>query len=184
MNILPFSVVAVIAALTVFLCLVLVLKYAVGSDFVRTRAVMSLFFWFVVVTLTISFWDYKFDTLPYVVPAGFLGMLVGHVVGVQEARRKLAMQGLNYYMEHFAHVHFKDLEHLNWWALINFYSVAGALVLINFVGLSNVIFGGSRLGAIITSAVGAFLLGTIFPYLAHLWTIKTAHHTKRITSVR
>ncbi len=171
MNELPLSVIVVLAVLTLFLSYTLVLKYAVQNRFVRTRLVMTSFFCFIVVTLTVSFWQYTLATLPFTIPATLGGIVVGYVVGVREAERKLAMQGLNYYMEHFAHVHLDDVAEFNWWSLINFYSVMGGLLLINLVGLSNVIFGGAEKWAILTSVVGAFLLGTIVPYLIHLWSI-------------
>ncbi|MBX4192020.1 hypothetical protein KW798_00855 [Candidatus Parcubacteria bacterium] len=182
MEALPLSIIATIAILTLFLCLLLVLKYAITSNFIRARLIMTAFFWFIVATLTLSFGQYFFATLPYAVPAGFLGMIVGYFIGVREAEQRLMMEGLEHYMEHFAHIHSEDLKHLTWWSVVNFYSVAGALVLINFVGFTNVIMGGSERGAIITSAVGAFLLGTIFPYLAHLWSINTRHHPKSTTN--
>lgn len=182
MEKLPLSIIAGIAILTLFLSLLLVLKYAVTSNFVRTRIVMSAFFWFIVATLTLAFWPYFLATLPFAVPAGFLGMAIGYFVAVREAKEKLRTQGIEYYMEHFAHIHLKDITGFSWWSVVNFYTVAGALVLINFVGFSNVILGGSKMGAIVTSALGAFLLGTIFPYLAHLWTIKTTTHRSKTTS--
>ena len=74
-------------------------------------------------------------------------------------------------MEHFAHIHLGDIAQLQWWALINFYTVMAALLLINLVGLSTVIFEGRESWALATCAVGAFLLGSIAPYLAHLWSL-------------
>ena len=91
------------------------------------------------------------------------------------------LQGIEEYMEHFAHIHFHDIKSLTWWSFINFYSVMGALLLINLVGLSNVIFEGAELWAITTSIFGAFLIGTIVPYLAHLWSIKARHQSSSTT---
>lgn len=171
MTQLPGSIILVVAVLTVFLCLLTVLKYAVANNFLRTRLIMSAFFVFIVTTLTLSFWQYTEATLPYTIPAVIVGIVGGYFIGVREAEAKLGRQGLAYYTEHFSHVHMTDFAGFNWWAIVNFYSVMSGLILINLVGLSNVIFGGSERWAIITSAVGAFLLGTIFPYLLHLWTI-------------
>jgi small-conductance mechanosensitive channel len=168
---LPISVPVVIAALTIFLSVATALGYAVRSYFVRTRLIMTLFFFFIVTTLSVSFWNYAMATLPFSAPAALLGALVGHIVGVQTEREKLAMQGLEHYMEHFAHVHMYDIKSLTWWSFINFYSIMGGLLLINLVGLSNVIFRGAENWAIATSTVGAFLIGTIIPYLLHLWSI-------------
>jgi hypothetical protein len=172
MSSLPVSIIFVIAVLTLFLSLTVGLKYAIENDFVRIRLVMTLFFCFIVFTLTISFWDHWLMTLPYTIPSGFVGVVIGYVLGVQTERRKLSMEGIAHYMEHFAHIHFGDIHSLTWWSFINFYSVMGALLLINMVGLSNVIFKGTELWAVATSVFGAFLIGTIIPYLYHLWTIR------------
>jgi hypothetical protein len=173
MDQLPGTITVTIALLTVLLVFITALKYAVPDDFARTRAIMTSFFFFIIATLTISFWRYAMATLPFTIPAFFIGSVVGYIVGVRAAEKKLTAQGLAHYMEHFAHVHARDLRKLNWWSVINFYSIMGALVLINFVGLSTVIFRQSQDLAILTSAVGAFLLGTIAPYLLHLWSIRT-----------
>jgi hypothetical protein len=173
MDQLPGTITVTIALLTVFLVFITALKYAVPNDFARTRAIMTSFFFFIVATLTISFRQYAMATLPFAIPAFFVGSVIGYAIGVRAAEKKLSAQGVAHYMEHFAHVHVGDLQKLNWWSVINFYSVMGALVLINFVGLSTVIFRQSEDLAILTSAVGAFLLGTIAPYLLHLWSIRT-----------
>jgi hypothetical protein len=171
-----------IIGLTVFLIYVTALKYVIGSPFVRTRLIMTSFFVFIVVTLTISFWQYALVSLKFTVPTALVGMLVGYVVGVREAERKLMAQGIEHYLEHFAHVHIMDLQKLHWWSLINFYSIMGGLLLINLVGLSTVIFKGRESWAIATCAVGAFLLGSIVPYLVHLWSIKHKQKNKSTTS--
>ena len=172
MTSLPPSIIIAIATLTLFLSLTIVLRYAIADNFARTRLLMTAFFVFLVFTITISFWEHAFATLPYTIPSGFVGVVIGYVLGVQTERQKLMMQGLEEYMEHFAHIHLRDFFDLNWWSFINFYSVMGALLLINFVGLSNVIFEGTELWAVATSVFGAFLIGTIIPYLVHLWTIR------------
>lgn len=171
------SVIMVIAVATVFLTFAVGLTYGIESNFVRTRLIMTGFFIYIVFTLTASFWQFAMATLPYTIPASLIGMIFGHFIGVRAANEKLKMQGVEYYMEHFAHVHIHEIKALNWWALINYYSVMGVLVLINLVGLSNVIFQGAKLWAIITSTVGALLIGSTLPYLVHLWSIKK---TKRM----
>lgn len=168
---LPNSITITIVLLTAFLSFITAIKYGVEDDFVRTRFIMTAFFFFIVATLTVSFWHYTFDTLPYTVPAWGLGALIGYILGVRTEQQKLRDQGLAYYTEHFAHIHMQDIEKLNWWAVINFYSVISALIMINLVGLSTVIFKQAESWAIITSVVGAFLLGTIAPYLVHLWSL-------------
>ena len=168
---LPNSVTVTVAVLTVFLVFITALKYAVADEFVRTRLMMTAFFFFIVATLSVSFWQYALNTLPYTIPACFLGAILGYALGVRTEQYKLSTEGLTYYMQHFAHVHFKDMETFTWWSYINFYSVMSALVLINLVGLSNVIFHQAEDWAIATSVVGAFLLGTIAPYLTHLWSL-------------
>jgi hypothetical protein len=144
---------------------------------------MTFFFVFIVLTLSVSFWGLTLATLPYTIPAFGVGALMGYVLGVRTERQKLAMQGLGYYMEHFAHVHLHDFQSLTWWSFVNFYSVMGGLFLINLVGLSNVIFDGVEFFAIATSVFGAFLIGTIVPYLAHLWSIRVSDQESKITSV-
>jgi hypothetical protein len=177
-----YAITAAIAVLTVFLVVSNALRYAGLSNFARTRLSMTLFFWFIVATLTIAFGDFALATLPYTIPAFCGGVIVGYLFGVREAEQKLRAQGLAHYMEHFAHIHATDFKKLSWWSFVNFYSVAGALFLINLVGLSRVIFETAPYTVVRTSAVGAFLLGTIFPYLAHLWSIKTPHQAKSTTS--
>ncbi len=182
MQQLPLSITLVMALLTGFLCLAAGLKYSIPNNFVRTRLVMTAFFFFIVATLSISFWQYRIDSLPYTVPAALLGVLLGYLLGVRTEQQKLRARGIEHYVEHFAHVHLYDITAFNWWSVINFYTVMGGLLLINLVGLSTVIFGGDAQSAIRTSMVGAFLLGTIVPYLIHLWSIKAPHHAKRTTN--
>ena len=50
---LPPSIIITIAVLTVFLSLVVVLKYAIEDNFSRTRLMMTAFFFFIVTTLTV-----------------------------------------------------------------------------------------------------------------------------------
>ena len=182
MEQLPSSIIIVIAVLTVFLVFITALKYAVADNFTRTRLVMTAFFCFIVTTLTISYWEFFFATLPYTVPAGLAGMLVGYVVGVRTAEKKLSAQGIKHYVEHFAHIHIHEVQALTWWSFINFYSVMGALLLINLVGLTTVLLHNLEPMALATSAFGAFLIGSIIPYLIHLWRIKAPQKTTSTTS--
>ena len=157
---LPVSIIITVALLTVFLSVLTALKYVVRSNFVRTRAIMTLFFFFIVATLTVSYSEFFFLTLPYTIPAGLVGAVVGYLVGVRAAKKKLNTQGLAHYMENFDHIHIHEIKGLNWWSLINFYTVMGALLLINLVGLTTVIFHNTKPLTLMTSAVGAFLIGT------------------------
>lgn len=175
------TIVAAIAVLTVFLVFLSALSYAIQDAFIRMRLIMTLFFCFIVVTLTLSFWQYALLSLRFTIPAALFGVLVGYFVGVKEAEEKLMVQGLSHYMEHFAHIHVADIQHFQWWSLINFYSIAGALLLINLVGLSTVIFRGAQSWAMVTCVFGAFLLGTIVPYLVHLWSINPAQKSSSTT---
>lgn len=169
---LPASITAVVATLAVFLFFTGAIQYGVPDNFYRARLLMTAFFCFIVFTLTVSFFPYAFDTLPYAAPAAIIGMSLGYWLGVKTEQQKRDAQGLEHYLRHFGHIHTRDLKSLTWWSIINFYSVGGGLILVNFVGLSNVIFHGAVGWAIATSAVGAFLLGTIFPYLVYLWTLR------------
>ncbi|HEY4501714.1 MAG TPA: hypothetical protein VJJ20_01430 [Candidatus Paceibacterota bacterium] len=171
---LPSSITLVIALLALFLSYLVVLKYNVRNNFARTRLGMTSFFFFIVATLSLSFWRYTLDTLPFAVPAFLVGCALGYLIGVRGAEERLKKEGQAHYREHFAHIHVRGLSDLTWWSILNFYSVAGALVLINLVGLSTVILKSEAL-AIATSSVGALLLGTILPYLFHLWSLKTVH---------
>lgn len=182
MQQLPASIIATIAALTVFLSLVVVFKYAVSDKFTRMRLVMSAFFCFIVTTLTVSYWPFFFATLPYTVPAGTVGVLVGWLIGVRAAQARLAAEGAAHYLKHFTHIHLQDVAEGNWWAVINFYSVMSALILINLVGLTTVIFHNLKPMTLATSAFGAFLIGSIIPYLIHLWSINPRHRRTSATS--
>ena len=172
---LPNSITITIAVLTIFLVFITALKYAIEDEFVRTRLIMTAFFFFIIATLTISFWRYTQATLPFTVPAWGLGALLGYILGVRTEQQKLSTTGLSYYLQHFAHIHFKEMASFTWWSFINFYSVMSALILINLVGLSTVLFSQIEDLAIATCVVGAFLLGTITPYLVYLWSISAAH---------
>jgi hypothetical protein len=142
---------------------------------------MTAFFCFIVATLTISFWEFFFATLPYTIPSGLVGIAAGYLIGVRAAEERLHAEGVRYYLAHFAHIHIEK-EDFNWWSVINFYSVMGALVLINLVGLTTVILHNLKPFALATSAFGAFLIGSIVPYLIHLWNIKTRHTNNKTTS--
>jgi hypothetical protein len=165
------SIIVVIALLALFLISITVAKYAVHNTFARTRFTMSALFLFIVLTLSISFWPWAALTLPYSIPALVLGMLLGYFIGVRTERQKLMTHGIEHYMERFAHIDHADVRNLTWWSVINFYSITGALVLINLVGFTNIILAGFPPFIIMTSALGAALIGSILPYLAHLWTI-------------
>lgn len=175
MQHLPPSIILTVLVLTVFLVFITALKFVVGHTFMRRRLMMTAFFLFIVATLTICYWQFFFATLPYTIPAGIVGVLVGHFIGARAAEARLAADGIAHYMEHFAHIHTHELKRLTWWSIINFYSVMSALLLINFVGLTTVIFHNLMPMALATSAFGAFLIGSIIPYLIHLWRIKPTH---------
>lgn len=168
---LPGAIVLAIAVLAVFLSYLVVLKYAVRENFHRTRLSMTSFFFFIIVTLTLSFWQYTLATLPYTIPAFAIGLVLGYLVGVRGAEERLKKEGHEHYREHFAHIHVRGAGDIPWWSVINFYTIMGALVLINLVGFSTVLVPSESL-AIGTSAVGALLLGSIVPYLGHLWALK------------
>lgn len=181
MEALPTSIIAVIAILTIFLSLLTALKYAVQDDFTRMRFIMTAFFCFIVATLTVSYWQFFFATLPFTIPAGLVGIVAGYFVGVRAAEQRLRAEGVAHYLTHFAHIHLEK-DAVNWWSLINFYSVMGALLLINLVGLTTVIFHNLKPMTLATSAVGAFLIGSIVPYVIHLWTINVRQKRSRKTS--
>src|SRR6185312_10799789 len=119
MTELPNSITLTIALLTVFLCFIVAINYAVPDNFRRTRLSMTSFFFFIVVTLTISFWQYTLATLPFTVPAFAVGALIGYVIGVRTAEKRLNAEGTAHYMEHFMHIHTRELKKLTWWSLIN-----------------------------------------------------------------
>lgn len=173
------AVIFLIALLALFLIGITVVKYAIVDTFVRTRLTMSALFCFIVATLSIAFWPSAPITLPFTVPAFGVGMLLGYFIGVRTARQKLMMQGAEHYMEHFAHIDPEDLKHLTWWSIINFYSIMCGLVLINLIGFTNIILRGSPAFIILTSSVGALFVGSIVPYLAHLWTVPLMRRQER-----
>lgn len=163
--------VVTIALLAIFLSFLVVLKYTIADRFRSTRFAMTSFFLFIVATLSLSFWRYTLDTLPYTVPAFIVGLIVGYAVGVRGAEERRRREGEEHYREHFAHIHVHHSRAITWWTFINFYTIMGALILINLVGFSVVIMQ-SEPFAIGTSTVGALLLGSIVPYLIHIWSIK------------
>ncbi|MES2006503.1 MAG: hypothetical protein V4436_00175 [Patescibacteria group bacterium] len=173
MTSLPTSIIVTIAVLTVFLSSVVVLKYAVEDNFSRTRLMMTAFFFFIVTTLTVSFWEFFFATLPYTIPAGMLGVLAGFAIGVPAAEERLKKEGLSRYRHDFAQLEVKGIRGFHWWSVVNFYTAVAALVLINLVGLTTVLLHNLKPMALATSAFGAFMIGSIFPYLVHLWSIRT-----------
>jgi hypothetical protein len=178
MNGVP-ALIAVIALSALFLISVPVLKYVIRDNFIRTRFLMSALFAFIVLTLSVSFWPSARMTLPFAIPALLLGIALGYVIGVRTERQKLTMHGVEHYMEHFAHIDIQDVKSLTWWSVVNYYSIMSALVLINLVGFTNVILAGSPSFVIITSVVGAALIGSILPYLVHLWTLSPNALRKR-----
>jgi hypothetical protein len=169
------SVIIVIALLALFLISITVSKYAIQNNFVRTRFIMSALFAYIVITLSISFWPFALLTLPYAIPAALLGMALGYFIGVRTERQKIVMNGVEHYVEHFAHVNPKDFKNLPWWSIINFYSIMAGLILINLIGFTNIILQGSPAFIIATSVVGAAFIGSIFPYLIHLWLFHVHH---------
>jgi hypothetical protein len=170
MNGVP-ALIAVIALSALFLISIPVFKYAIRDNFIRTRFIMSALFIFIVLTLSISFWPSARVTLPFAIPALLAGIALGYLIGVRTERQKLTMHGVEHYMEHFAHIEIQDVKSLTWWSVVNYYSIMSALVLINLVGFTNVILRGSPLFVIVTSVVGAALIGSILPYLVHLWML-------------
>ena len=173
------SVIIVIALLALFLIVITVFKYTVRNQFNRTRFIMSALFLFIVLTLSISFWPSATLTLPFTIPAFLLGVALGYFIGVHTEQQKIMMNGVEHYMEHFAHIDHADVKKMTWWTVINFYSVMAGLILINLVGFTNVILQGSPVFVIVTSSVGAVLIGSILPYLAHLWTFQLTHRASR-----
>jgi hypothetical protein len=170
-----FDVIADLALLALFLISVAAARYATQDNFVRTRFVMSGLFVFLVASLSISFGDLALATLPFAAPAFLAGALLGEVVGVHTERQKIFIHGVEQYMERFAHIGRDDLKNLTWWSFINFYSVTSVLVLINLIGFTSVLQGRSETLAIATSMVGAALIGSIVPYLVHLWRVPRMH---------
>lgn len=173
---LPGSITVIIALLAAFLIAITSFKYFIKNKFLRTRMMMTGLFLFIIITLTIAFSGSVESTLPYTVPALGAGMLLGYLIGVRTERQKIMTHGLEHYMEHFAHIHSSDIRHMTWWSIVNFYSVMCGLILINLVGFTTVILRGSPFFTILTSTVGALLIGSIVPYLAHLWTIPMLKH--------
>jgi hypothetical protein len=166
------AVIAVLALLAIFLISVAAGKYAFKDNFVRTRFIMSALFIFITSTLTISFWPFALLTFPYALPALLVGIILGQRIGVHTEQLKI----VEHYMERFAHISHDDVTKLTWWSIINFYSIMCGLVLINLIGFTNIILGGSRTFIIATSVAGALFVGSIVPYLIHLWTIPFTHH--------
>ena len=169
---LPYSIILTIATLTAFFIFIIAAKFAVEDNFLRTRLIMTAFFFFLIATLTICFKEFFFATLPFTIPAGAFGIIAGYIIGIPAAQERLKKEGVRRYMQDFAAVEVKGVRGFAWWSVINFYTVMAALLLINLVGLTTVLLHNLEPMALATSAVGAFLIGTIVPYLIHLWSIK------------
>lgn len=174
-----FAITAVLALLAAFLISIAAVKYAVADNFLRTRLTMSALFIFIVSTLTISFWPYARLTFNYALPALLIGIILGQIIGVRTEQQKLVEQGIERYMERFAHIHKEDVRKLTWWSIINFYSISCGLILINLIGFTNIILHGSERFIIATSIVGALFVGSIVPYLVHLWRLSFTHPATR-----
>jgi len=166
------TVIVSIALLAVFLIALTVAKYAFHHSFARTRFIMSALFVYLVLSLSVAFWSYGPITLPFAIPGLIVGVLLGYVIGVRTERQKLMMHGIEHYLEHFAHITEDDVKSFTWWSFVNYYSITCALLLINLIGFTNVIAKSSPSFVIATCAFGALLIGSIVPYLAHLWTIR------------
>ncbi len=172
MNQLPPSIILTIAVLTAFFIFIVAVKFGVEDRFTRTRLIMTAFFFFIVATLTISFWEFFFATLPFTIPAGIAGVVAGFLIGVPAAEERLKKEGVARYMQDFNHIEVKGVRGFQWWSVINFYTVVTTLALINLVGFTSVLLHNLKPMALLTSAFGAFLIGSILPYLLHLWSVK------------
>jgi hypothetical protein len=170
---LPPSIITIVAVLTAFFIFIVALKFAVEDNFSRTRLTMTAFFFFIVATLTISYYEYFFATLPFTIPAGIIGIIAGYLLGVPAAEERLKKEGLRRYRQDFAHVETAGIKGFAWWSILNYYTIMSTLVLINLVGLTTVLLHNLKPMALLTSAFGAFMIGSIIPYHIHLWTIKT-----------
>jgi len=158
-----------LAFLAAFLISIVIAKYSIATEFGRTRFIMSALFLYIVASLTNTYWRFALMTLPYTIPAGLIGILLGYLAGVRTERRKLMMQGAERYIERFARISKDEVATFTWWTFINFYSITAALILINFIGFTSVLMHSSKGLINATSVVGASLIGSIIPYLIHLW---------------
>jgi len=165
------TVMTALAALVIFLSLITILKYAIRGNFTRTRIIMTALLAFLVITGVLAFGRYLIASLSFTVPAFLVGILLGERAGVRAAQRKIATHGIQHYMEHYAHSSKEELKALTWWSIVNFYAIMCALIMMNLIGLSRIIFDGHRGLAIAVVAFGAFLIGTILPYIIHLWRV-------------
>lgn len=170
-----------LALLAAFLVSITIAKYAFVHRFTRIRFVMSALFIYIVATLTVSFWNVALATLPYTIPVFFIGMYLGHRIGVGAEEQKISMMGIDSYMQRFAHITHHDIRRLNWWSFINFYSIMCGLVIINLVGLTTILLDSSSRSVIFTSIIGAAFIGSIVPYLTHLWLLPYKHRRAAIT---
>jgi hypothetical protein len=176
------TIIVLIALLAAFLIAITVIKYAVKDKFTETRLMMSALFVFIITTMTLAFSRSVLETLPYTAPAFVIGMALGYLIGVRTERQKIMAHGIEHYMVHFAHIRSKDLKNLTWWSIVNFYSIMCGLILVNLVGFTNVILDRSPVFTVVSSVVGALLIGSIVPYLAHLWTFTMEKRLRRMFS--
>lgn len=166
------AVMTALAALVIFLCLVVVLKYAIKGNFTRTRIILTLLLGFLVAVVLLAFWQHIAASATTMLTAFLLGVLIGERGGVRPAQRKIATEGVRYYMEEFVHTSKEELKAFTWWSIVNFYAIMCALIMMNLVGLSRILFDGNMYLATGVVAFGAFLIGVTLPYVIHLWRVR------------
>lgn len=168
-----------VGLISTYLLSLLYAKHTVRSSFMLTRVTVSAFVVTMFTVLFIVYWQYVVD---YAVSASFAllaGTLVGHFLAVEVERHKISERGLAHYVEHYLHVHVKTLDNLEWWSVVNVHTIIVTLLLVNIIGLNELIFDSPEWTRFIIVASN-FLIGTTIPYLIHLWTIKPPHvvHTR------
>lgn len=166
------AVVTALAALVIFLCLVTVLKYAIRGNFTRTRIIMTALLFFLVAVVLLAFGPYITESATTMFTAFLLGLFIGERAGVRPAQRKIATDGVQHYIEHYVTDNKDEIKTLTWWSIVNFYAILCALIMMNLIGLSRILFEGHTTIAIGVVAFGAFLIGTILPYIIHLWRVR------------
>jgi hypothetical protein len=173
-NVIP--VMTALAALVIFLCLVVVLKYAIRGNFTRTRIILTLLLCFLVSVVLLAFWNHIAASATTMLTTFLFGVLIGERGGVRPAQRKIATEGVRYYMEEFVHSSREELKAFTWWGIVNFYAIMCALIMMNLVGLSRIFFEENGHLATVVVGFGTFLIGVTLPYVIHLWRVHYEHN--------
>jgi hypothetical protein len=166
--------ISAVGFLSAYLFFLLLMKHRTRSSFALTRITLTSFVVFAFLTLFVVYWRFVIDEAVWASIALLAGTFVGRFLAVEASQKRIAEEGLGNYFEHYLHIHIKSLHKVEWYSLVNVHTIIVALVLINMLGLNELIFESpewTRFSIVFAN----FLVGTCIPYMIHLWTLKAPH---------